>query len=65
MSNGYSSPMSTGSYDPYSPNGKMETTHSLAIIMVTATDGDDDGYFQDQCWLVLRISQQQPKPPQG
>lgn len=23
MSNGYSSPMSTGSYDPYSPNGKM------------------------------------------
>lgn len=23
LSNGYSSPMSTGSYDPYSPNGKM------------------------------------------
>lgn len=23
MSNGYSSPMSTGSYDPYSPNGKL------------------------------------------
>lgn len=23
MSNGYSSPMSTGSYDPYSPNGKI------------------------------------------
>jgi hypothetical protein len=25
MSNGYSSPMSTGSYDPYSPNGKLGT----------------------------------------
>lgn len=23
MSNGYASPMSTGSYDPYSPNGKI------------------------------------------
>lgn len=23
MSNGYSSPMSSGSYDPYSPNGKI------------------------------------------
>lgn len=23
MSNGYASPMSTGSYDPYSPGGKM------------------------------------------
>uniref|UniRef100_A0A182ISE9 Uncharacterized protein n=1 Tax=Anopheles atroparvus TaxID=41427 RepID=A0A182ISE9_ANOAO len=46
MSNGYSSPMSTGSYDPYSPNGKIEscircsfgtqnTLHPIVIISIT------------------------------
>lgn len=30
MSNGYSSPMSTGSYDPYSPNSKLGKSITLS-----------------------------------
>lgn len=29
ISNGYSSPMSSGSYDPYSPNGKIGKSNSI------------------------------------
>lgn len=32
MSNGYSSPMSTGSYDPYSPNSKLGKSITLSYI---------------------------------
>lgn len=31
MSNGYSSPMSNGSYDPYSPNGKIGECNVLYV----------------------------------
>uniref|UniRef100_A0A1B0DNH5 Uncharacterized protein n=1 Tax=Phlebotomus papatasi TaxID=29031 RepID=A0A1B0DNH5_PHLPP len=33
ISNGYPSPMSTGSYDPYSPNGKIENHEKFNNIV--------------------------------
>ncbi|XP_055588529.1 ecdysone receptor-like [Uranotaenia lowii] len=43
MSNGYSSPMSTGSYDPYSPNGKMgrEDLSPSSSLNGYTPDGND------------------------
>ncbi|XP_055533401.1 ecdysone receptor isoform X1 [Wyeomyia smithii] len=43
MSNGYSSPMSTGSYDPYSPNGKMgrEDLSPSSSLNGYSGDGND------------------------
>lgn len=34
ISNGYSSPMSSGSYDPYSPNGKIGKSNIIIIIVI-------------------------------
>ena len=34
LSNGYSSPMSNGSYDPYSPNGKIGEYLCVHIFIV-------------------------------
>lgn len=34
LSNGYSSPMSTGSYDPYSPNGKIGKSHFNNLLNI-------------------------------
>ncbi|KRF79391.1 uncharacterized protein Dvir_GJ20886 [Drosophila virilis] len=33
MSNGYASPMSAGSYDPYSPNGKTGESLVQSVII--------------------------------
>lgn len=33
MSNGYASPMSTGSYDPYSPNGKIGEYNGFLFLL--------------------------------
>lgn len=52
MSNGYSSPMSNGSYDPYSPNGKQgkQNTHSHPSSSATRTQMDGIAtYSRDEC----------------
>ncbi|XP_055839170.1 ecdysone receptor isoform X1 [Episyrphus balteatus] len=44
MSNGYASPMSTGSYDPYSPNGKIgreDLSPSSSLNGYSTNDGCD------------------------
>lgn len=34
ISNGYSSPMSSGSYDPYSPNGKIGKSNQIHLFQI-------------------------------
>ncbi|XP_020286028.1 ecdysone receptor [Pseudomyrmex gracilis] len=41
--NGYASPMSTSSYDPYSPNGKVEPTQQVPITSITNGSVNNDG----------------------